>query len=153
MNLSGLSLVMADISRFFVHDLDLSYASLAYAKLDEVSLNPQPLFCLASVFWRWPPGGVSGRMEHDHLNIAGTAHLDGTLNLLPLAPCANPATRGTAGDFIIITVASQVAYRSTLIACRWLAWNRLADRKRKRRAKNSSGMLAIRVLYRSTESL
>ena len=47
-------------------------------------------------------------------NIAGTANLDGTLDLLPLAPYTDPATRGTADDFIIITAAERSGTFSTV---------------------------------------
>ena len=59
-------------------------------------------------------GGVSAGAEHDHLNIAGAANLDGTLNLLPLAPYTDPATRGTADDFVIITAAERSGTFSTV---------------------------------------
>ena len=45
--------------------------------------------------------------EHDQLAIAGTVNLEGTLDLLPLAPYIDPATRGTADDFVIITAGAR----------------------------------------------
>jgi T5SS/PEP-CTERM-associated repeat protein len=44
----------------------------------------------------------TGGGEFDLLMIGGTGNLDGTLNLVPLAPYTDPATRGTADDFVII---------------------------------------------------
>ena len=38
-------------------------------------------------------------MQYDHLNIAGTTNLNGTLDLVPLAPYTDPAARGTADEF------------------------------------------------------
>ena len=51
--------------------------------------------------------GTAAGNEHDQLQIAGTIHLDGTLDLVPLAPYADVATRGTADDFVIITAGSR----------------------------------------------
>ena len=52
-------------------------------------------------------GGLTAGAQHDQLEITGTVNLDGTLNLLPLTPYDDPATRGMAGDFAVITAASR----------------------------------------------
>ena len=44
----------------------------------------------------------TGGGEFDLLMIGGTGNLDGTLNLVPLTPYTDPATRGTADEFVII---------------------------------------------------
>jgi len=56
-------------------------------------------------------GGLTADAQHDQLNIAGTANLDGTLQL---APYSDPATRGTADDFTIITAGSRSGTFSTV---------------------------------------
>ena len=47
--------------------------------------------------------GLTAGAQHDQLEIAGTVNLDGALQLASLAPYSDPATRGTADDFTIIT--------------------------------------------------
>ena len=51
--------------------------------------------------------GTTAGAEHDQLAIAATASLGGTLDLVPLAPYADPGARGTADDFVIITAGSR----------------------------------------------
>ena len=51
--------------------------------------------------------GTTAGSEHDQLDVAGTVNLEGTLDLLPLAPYIDPATRGTADDFVIITAGAR----------------------------------------------
>jgi hypothetical protein len=51
--------------------------------------------------------GTTAGAQHDQLTIAGTVDLDGTLAVVSLAPYADPAARGTADDFVIITAASR----------------------------------------------
>ncbi len=56
-------------------------------------------------------GGLIVGTQYDH---AGTANLDGALDLLPLAPHTDPATRGTADDFTIITSGDRSSTFSTV---------------------------------------
>jgi len=58
-------------------------------------------------------GTIAGA-EHDQLAIAATASLGGTLDLVPLAPYADPGARGTADDFVIITAGSRSGTFSTI---------------------------------------
>ncbi|MBI83233.1 MAG: hypothetical protein CMJ81_08565 [Planctomycetaceae bacterium] len=51
--------------------------------------------------------GTTAGGEYDQLVVAGTVALDGTLDLVPLAPYTDPAVRGTADDFAIITAGSR----------------------------------------------
>ena len=51
--------------------------------------------------------GTTVGTEHDQLAIAGTVELDGTLDLLPLAPYTDPGARGTADNFMIITAGAR----------------------------------------------
>jgi T5SS/PEP-CTERM-associated repeat protein len=51
--------------------------------------------------------GTTAGTEHDQLPIAGTVELDGTLDLLPLAPYTDPGARGTADNFVIITAGAR----------------------------------------------
>ncbi len=51
--------------------------------------------------------GTTAGPGHDQLAIAGTVELDGTLDLLPLAPYTDPGARGTADNFVIITAGSR----------------------------------------------
>ena len=52
--------------------------------------------------------------EFDQLTIAGTASLDGALDLLPLAPYADPTARGTTDNFVIIAAAARHGNFSTV---------------------------------------
>ena len=68
-------------------------------------------------------GGLTAGAQHDQLEIAGTVNLDGALQLASLAPYSDPATRGTADDFTIITTLVLVAAllaRSNTAARHWL---------------------------------
>ena len=59
-------------------------------------------------------GGTTAGEQHDQLDVAGTVNLDGTLDLLPLASYTDPATRGTADDFTIITAGERSGTFSTV---------------------------------------
>ena len=59
-------------------------------------------------------GDLTAGAQHNQLDIAGTANLDGTLQLAPLAAYTNPATRGTADDFTIITAGNRSGTFSTV---------------------------------------
>lgn len=52
--------------------------------------------------------------EFDQLAVVGTANLDGRLDLVPLAPYTDPAVRGTADDFVIITAEARSGNFSTV---------------------------------------
>jgi len=59
-------------------------------------------------------GGVIPGAQHDRLTITGAVNLEGTLDLVPLAPYTDPAARGTAGDFTIITAGARNGTFSTV---------------------------------------
>ena len=59
-------------------------------------------------------GGLTAGAQHDQLDIAGTANLDGPLQLAPLAAYTDPATHGTADDFTIITAGDRSGTFSTV---------------------------------------
>tara|TARA_B100000809_G_scaffold259222_1_gene303834 strand:- start:48 stop:527 length:480 start_codon:yes stop_codon:yes gene_type:complete len=46
--------------------------------------------------------------------IGGTGNLDGTLDLVPLAPYTDPATRGTSDEFVIIAAGTLSGKFSTV---------------------------------------
>jgi T5SS/PEP-CTERM-associated repeat protein len=51
--------------------------------------------------------GTTAGSGHDQLAIAGTVNLDGTLDLLPLAPYTDPVTHGTSDEFVLITAGAR----------------------------------------------
>jgi hypothetical protein len=51
--------------------------------------------------------GVSVGAEHDQLVIAGVLNLNGTLDLVHLAPYTDPAVRGTSDDFVLINAGAR----------------------------------------------
>ena len=63
--------------------------------------------------WCWPlaawllQGTETAAGDFDELDVAGTTNLDGILDLVPLASYRDPATRGTADDFVIISAGSR----------------------------------------------
>jgi len=59
-------------------------------------------------------GGLTAGAQYDQVNIAGTANLNGALDLITLTPYTDPATRGTADDFTIITAGSRSGTFSTV---------------------------------------
>ena len=59
-------------------------------------------------------GGLTAGAQYDQLDVAGTVDLDGTLQLAPLASYTDPATRGTADDFTIITSGDRSGTFSTV---------------------------------------
>jgi T5SS/PEP-CTERM-associated repeat protein len=58
--------------------------------------------------------GTAAGSEHDQLAITGTVNLDGTLDVVPLAPYADPDAHGTADDFVIITAGDRRGTFSTV---------------------------------------
>ena len=47
--------------------------------------------------------GTTAGSLYDQLDIAGSVNLNGTLDLVPLAPYSDPEVRGTSHDFVILT--------------------------------------------------